>query len=71
MEYGPHISILTYLSDTLNHLISLQLFRYNFRYKMNYLNYLVIMIIFCKFAAEMVALPSKSGGVKEHQKGMR
>lgn len=28
--------------------------------------YLVIMIIFCKFAAEMVALPSKSGGVKEH-----
>ena len=26
---------------------------------------------FCNFAAEMVALPSKSGGVKEHQKGMR
>ena len=28
--------------------------------------YLVVKIIFCKFAAEMVALPSKSGGVKEH-----
>ena len=34
-------------------------------------NYLVVKIIFCNFAAEMVALPSKSGGVKEHQKGMR
>lgn len=34
-------------------------------------NYLVGKIIFCNFAAEMVALPSKSGGVKEHQKGMR
>ena len=33
--------------------------------------YLVVNIIFCNFAAEMVALPSKSGGVKEHQKGMR
>ena len=33
--------------------------------------YLVVKIIFCNFAAEMVALPSKSGGVKEHQKGMR
>lgn len=33
--------------------------------------HLVGKIIFCKFAAEMVALPSKSGGVKEHQKGMR
>lgn len=33
--------------------------------------YLVGKIIFCNFAAEMVALPSKSGGVKEHQKGMR
>lgn len=35
------------------------------------MNYLVVMVIFCKFAAEMVALSSKSGGVKEHQKGMR
>jgi len=25
----------------------------------------------CNFATEMVALPSKSGCVKEHQKGMR
>lgn len=33
--------------------------------------YLVVKIIFCNFAAEMVALPSKSGGVKEHQKGIR
>ena len=33
--------------------------------------YLAVKIIFCNFAAEMVALPSKSGGVKEHQKGMR
>ena len=33
--------------------------------------YLVVKIIFCNFAAGMVALPSKSGGVKEHQKGMR
>ena len=35
------------------------------------MNYLVVMVIFCKFAVEMVALSSKSGGVKEHQKGMR
>lgn len=33
--------------------------------------YLVVKIIFCNFAAEMVALPPKSGGVKEHQKGIR
>jgi len=33
--------------------------------------YLVGKIIFCNFAAEMVALPPKSGGVKEHQKGIR
>ena len=33
--------------------------------------YFCVSKIFTNFAAEMVALPSKSGGIKEHQKGTR